>query len=142
MNKKNILVINLIIFASCQRGVNTENLIKIYSARHGIDYKLAISQIKTECNFKSDAIGKAGEIGLGQVIYKYHKKRCNLKNKNQLFNRSINLNCSFKILNYFILKCDGIRKGLACYNAGYEGMRKGRGFKYADKILKMSKKNY
>lgn len=134
--KKLILTI-LLICSSCDAEYN--NLIRFYSKKHGIDFKLAKSLVRVESNFNSRAISNKNALGLTQIVFKWHKKRCNLKRKEQLFNPHINLDCGFKILKHYIKICGNIENGLACYNAGKAGARKGYGKKYAKKVLKSFK---
>lgn len=132
---KKLIIISILLFSSCEaRGY--DHLISLYARKHGLDVNLARALVEIESNYNSRAVSSVGALGLTQIRFKFHKERCGLKNKKQLFNPAINLNCGFKVLKYYIRECGSIERGLACYNAGKGGMKKGIGFKYARKVLR------
>jgi soluble lytic murein transglycosylase len=131
------LILSILIIATSCEASNYDNLIRFYARKHGIDFKLAKSLVEVESSFNRYAVSNKNAIGLTQVVYKWHYKMCGLKTKHQLFNPHFSLDCGFKVLSFYIRQCNGIKKGLACYNAGQAGARKGLGYGYARKVLKI-----
>ena len=132
---KKLIIILILLFNSCEaRGY--DHLISLYARKYAINESLAKALVLVESSNNPRAVSNMGAVGLTQVMYRYHKERCRLKSRKQLFIPAVNLNCGMRVLRYYIDLCGNEKKGLACYNAGKGGMKKGIGFKYARKVLR------
>jgi soluble lytic murein transglycosylase len=98
------------------------SLVITYSNYYGIDPYISLAVIKTESQFKYNAVGQLGEIGLFQLRPEYftHYK------KTDLFNPEINIKLGIKHLARKKLKCKYHVDNtyVLCYNLGIAGAKK------------------
>ena len=87
-----------------------------------IPVELVLGVIKTESNFKADAVSKAGAQGLMQVIPESHYPRMLRLNCTDLFDPYQNITVGMDFLSELIEKYNGnTHKALTAYNHGEKG---------------------
>lgn len=87
-----------------------------------IPVELVLGVIKTESNFKADAISKAGAVGMMQVIPESHYPRMIRLNCTDLFDPYQNITVGMDFLSELIEKYNGnTHKALTAYNHGEKG---------------------
>lgn len=115
----------------CNIHKATHNAIIAEKLDEKLGYEKALSVmlglIQKESSFKADAIGKAGEIGLAQIMPSTGRFICHMK-PSELKNIDSNLNCSAKYLNLLLSEnfFDGdLHSSLMAYNQGWGNIKKG-----------------
>jgi len=119
--KRNVYIIQDAKYIQLQKkykwlNKNLYDIVLENSKRYNIDHKYIIAIIDVESNGNHRAVGKSNDLGLMQVIPKYHYKN---KNKNDLFIPEINIKVGCGYLRDCLNKAGG-KKWLASiyYNAG------------------------
>ena len=117
--------------------IETHNkLLKLNYEINGIDSRLLEALIHIESSGRPNVVSNKQAIGLMQVVYKWHYKRCNLTSEAQLFEPDININCGTEVLKHYLkVSNNNIREALAMYNGGYRKPRES--YVYADKVLEL-----
>lgn len=115
-------------------------LIYHYAVVNDLAPNVVMGLIEKESNFDSKARGLAGEIGLMQIMPKWHLKRCELSDKDELYGIHENLSCGCSLLSSEYKKDFSIVNALARYNAGVRGHLLSVGKNYAMDVLERSKK--
>ncbi len=137
-----IFILAILICSSCAK--DNKQLIVHYAHKHKNQPHIALGQLWVESNFDNTKIGKDGEIGIGQIIAKWHLERCGLKNAQQLRKLHTNLNCSMKILREMYEIDYSIFNALCRYNGGENIFSKPKALinaqRYAQKVLAESEK--
>lgn len=97
---------------------------------YGINYNLALALIKTESNFKEDAVGDNGRsIGLCQIQPKWHSKTATERGLS-IYDPADNVELMLVLLTSNLERCEGDMTGaLQMYNTGGPS-----GSKYAEKV--------
>lgn len=123
---------------ACDSHFEYKCIISRYAKKNEVSPQVIYAIVKRESNFNPRAVGKVGERGLGQIRYSMHKKRCGLREPDQLFDRVENIRCVCVILKHYLDRADGdYAKALAFYNAGPSNWRAGIG--YSREILELNK---
>lgn len=116
-------------------------LIEETAKRHQLPSGLLAALVMVESGFRPDVIAYEGNvqkyfyhpdprersllsssIGLGQVVYGFHRQRCALKSARDLINPRINLNCTAMVLGDCLARQkdnnynNRLRGALVCYN--------------------------
>jgi soluble lytic murein transglycosylase-like protein len=104
-------------------------LIIRYADLREIPADLLAAQMYQESGGDPDATGAAGEIGLMQILGRYHP--CASYDPEQ------NISCGTAILAGHYKATGDWNTALARYNAGTAGQSMGNGYVYADKIISM-----
>ena len=117
-------------------------LIEFHSKRNGLDAELVRAVIFEESKFKVKTRGKAGEIGLMQILPKAsvvdwaRAHKCNVPSNYELFDPDLNIEIGTwylkKVMSRYSKSDEKIELALCAYNAGY---------KNADKYRKLSNQN-
>lgn len=141
---KKILILTAISLISCRQYDLQIEKIKYYARKHSTQEHLALGLVREESNFNRLAVSGKNAKGLTQVIYKWHKSRCNLKSESDLLDEDINLDCGLSHLRELYLAEASIVVALAKYNVGEGNYRKHERFRrighaYAARVLKHSK---
>lgn len=97
--------------------------VKLYANEYDLDESLVYAIIKCESNFNSDAVSRAGAIGLMQITedtYKWATQKADDKNidKNMLYTPRVNIKYGCYIYSMFLNEFGVEETALACYNAG------------------------
>jgi soluble lytic murein transglycosylase-like protein len=115
----------------CEVHSSVHQAVIRYGLSETLGYKKAMSTmlglIQKESSFQSDAIGKAGEIGLAQIKPATGRFICGLDDK-ALLNINSNINCSVKYLNLLLGKDyfdNDLNMALIAYNQGWGNVKKG-----------------
>ncbi len=121
-----------------------------------IDIFLILGLMRVESNFDTNAVGRSGERGLGQLKDKTAKSIANNLgidyNVKYLFNPKYNINLFTTHLSYLYKKYDDLHKALTAYNRGEYGLKKfmvsregsdnPARSRYSDKVIKYRNKYY
>lgn len=112
-----------------------EDAVKKASVKYGVDANLIKAVIKTESNFKTTVVSKAGAKGLMQIMPSNFSK-LGITNPFDIYQ---NVDGGTKLLKEFIDKYDGdVQMALMAYNGGPTRM-KNRGVTSIEHIYKMPK---
>ena len=138
---KTTLLIMTLLLSACtdmkelQKQVNTHNKptqkttynineLKIYAFKEAVKNEISpirfINQLKIESNFNTYAIGKADEIGIGQIKPSTAKEFCLIDNPEDLKNPYINIQCAARIKSVLAKKYKSERKAEKHYNGGFK----------------------
>ncbi len=104
-----------------------------------VKYHPLLARFFPQKNFEERKI-YASSIGLGQVVYGFHRKRCRLASWKDLLDPATNLRCSASVLNSCLVKqkharyVDRIRSALDCYNGSSAPTQ------YSEKVLEVVQK--
>ena len=96
-------------------------IVEKYSAFYGVDENLVYAVIKTESSFDVKAVSEKGAVGLMQIIpptAEYISEKWFGGEEYDLFDPETNVKYGVKYLSCLIEKFNGVREGLAAYNAG------------------------
>jgi soluble lytic murein transglycosylase-like protein len=114
-----------------QAGRIARNII-VYSNRYGLDARLVMAVIAVESNFNSEAISRAGAMGLGQLmpgtaaglgVYDPFNPEANVEGSTRLLRGHLdNMSRRSGVVSERELKL-----ALACYNAGAGAVKKHKG---------------
>jgi soluble lytic murein transglycosylase-like protein len=101
-------------------------LILVAADRHHIPYSIAMRLVRRESTFRPKARGRAGEIGLTQVLPSTAEDMMPGVTQEQLFNPHINVEVGFRYLEWIRQRYPtDWRKTLTAYNQGLTTVRKG-----------------
>lgn len=127
------------IHASAHQAVIKQGLAETLGYKKALSTMLGL--IQKESSFRFNAIGKAGEIGLGQIKPATARFICKI-NDQQLLDIDSNLNCSAKYLNMLLGQeyfGQDLSMALIAYNQGWGNVKKGlfeaKDLKYAKLIV-------
>jgi len=96
---------------------------------------LMVAVVAVESGGREKIVGDDGKsLGLGQVQYHLHAKKCGLKNRSELFDAKINLRCSALVMQNCAKRFKTIGGMLNCYNGDCPKNNCGNG-QYAHKVL-------
>lgn len=96
-------------------------LILFYSQMFGLDPKIALTIAKMESNFKVNAVGSSGEIGVFQLLPTSYPEF----EKEELKNPRTNIILGIATLKKIKDKCKHLNKNwVVCYNAGFAGAKR------------------
>jgi soluble lytic murein transglycosylase-like protein len=127
------LILTILICSSCIKD-NT-HLIKYSARKHNVPEYILLAIAEQETNFNHSAIGKAGEIGMMQIMpYHANEAKCNLRKL------SCNIDYSARYLRKMYEVNYSITDAVAKYNAGYRGERTRAGQLYAKQVLLKAEK--
>ena len=107
----------------------------LWGSIYNVDPSLVLSVIQVESDYKADAIGAHGEVGLMQLRPKFFGK------KKDLLNPEINIKLGVEHLAKMKIQCKHKvdRLYVVCFNAGVNNgskIKKPRDFQYYKKIMK------
>lgn len=98
------------------------DIVKEACDEYSLDLSFVLSVIKTESDFKSDAVSKSGAIGLMQIMPETGRELYLKNNENftesLLFVPEININLGCFYLSELLQKTGSYKWALASYNAG------------------------
>ena len=115
------------------------NLIAKYAKQHGVPLHLARAVVQVESNFRSNATGAAGEVGLMQIKLSTARQMGYNGSKKALYNPETNLNWGMKYLG----KAHRLSGGTTCgtilkYNAGHGAKKMNRiSARYCGKVKRI-----
>ena len=101
-----------------------QNPVQKYSEEYAVPKELILAVIKTESDFKSDAVSGAGAIGLMQVtpdtfLWLSKKTEDRYEDTNLLYNPDINIKYGVYYLSWLYSRYGSWETALAAYNAGH-----------------------
>lgn len=95
-----------------------ESMVETVALEEGVEVALFKSLVLNESNFNTDALSRAGAIGLGQIM-PFHVKTCGYTSSKKLHEPEPNLRCAAKILKRNLRSTNGNREMALClYNWG------------------------
>lgn len=100
------------------------NIIHKKSAVYGVDEKLIIAIMQVESNFKSDAVSKAGAIGMMQIMPSTAAGYG--LSKEDLYDVDKNIGFGTRYIKLLLKKYDDVEKALVAYNEGGASVQNGK----------------
>ena len=97
-----------------------KELVFEYADYYGLDRALIFAVIKTESSFRTDAVSKAGAIGLMQITQKtgeYIAQKLGVE-RYDLMNNADNINFGCYYIKYLFVRFKDMDTALVAYNAG------------------------
>lgn len=105
-------------------------LVETASRRHGVDHKLLAAIVYRESGWKWWARGRAGEVGLAQILPSTAKEMCP-REAQWLWFPSPSLSCAARILKAHFRRCGSWASAASAYN----GARDCRVSAYGEEVL-------
>ncbi len=113
------------IYDSTTKAITEQGLSQKLGSEKALSIMLGL--VFKESSFRKNVKGKAGEIGLTQIMPSTGQFICQMKEKD-LFKAENNLNCSAKYLNLLLSDnyfAGDLEKALIAYNQGWGNVQKG-----------------